>query len=281
MKFLIPVFLLFAISCQLFEKDRSEGALAKVHDKYLYKEDITDLLGKMKGDKDSALIVANYIHNWIQQELLLQKAELNLREDQKDFQKLLYDYRRSLVIYAYQKEWVRLELDTNVSDQEISTYYEKNQGNFELKRSIVRMRFAEVFRTAPKLDQLEQLIQSEEAEDRDQFRDYCLQYAADYNDNDSIWIPIDQVLDKLPVHIEDEEHFLRNRKFIVNADSTSYYLLYIEDYKIKNDISPLSFEREKIRNIIINKRKLELLAKMKRNIFETALEKGNAEIYTN
>ncbi len=53
---------------------------------YLYKDDISDLLLKMEGDKDSSIIISNYVQSWIQQELLLEKAELNLKEEQKDFQ---------------------------------------------------------------------------------------------------------------------------------------------------------------------------------------------------
>jgi len=271
---------LWGFSCNFLDKENGEGTLARVYDNYLYNEDIQDLNSNLIGEKDSATIVNNFINNWVQQELLLEKAELNLSEDQKDFQKLLENYRRSLIIYAFQKEWIRQKLDTNVLKEEISAYYESNQANFELKENIIKMRFAKVAKNAPKLSQLEKMIQGKDNKSKDAFREYCIQYALDYNDNDSIWIPFDKIKMKLPLNIESEEVFLRKNKFIVRADSANYFLLFIDDYKIKNAISPLSFESEKIRNIIVNQRKLTLISKMKADLYEKAVDKGNVEIYT-
>lgn len=282
MKYITPLFLICCISfssCKFFEKENTENALARVHDAYLYKDDLGDLITKLEGDKDSARIIGNYIQNWIQQQLLLEKADLNLTEDQKNFQKLLEDYRTSLIIYAFQKEWIRQKLDTSVNAQEIEEYYENNQANFELKENIVKMRFAKVAKNAPKLDKLEKLIKLSDKDSRTELRDYFLQYAIDYNDNDSIWVTLDKVTSKIPLNIENEETFLQQNKFLITADSANYYLLYINDYKIKSTLSPLSFEREKIRNIIVNQRKLSLIADMKSDLFETAMKKGNAEIY--
>ena len=248
-------------------------------DKYLLRSDIEDLYSKLSGDKDSLEILSNYVNNWVQQELLYDKAELNLSEEQKDFHKLLENYRRSLIIYAYQKEWINQNLDTSVSEGEISAYYEANQANFELKENIVQMRFARVPRNAPKLPELERFIQSDDEDSEFAFKQYCLQYALDYNDNDSVWLPFDEVKKKLPTTIEREEDYLKRNRFVVIADSSNFYLLYFVDYKIKSTISPMSFEREKIRHILLNQRKLSLISKMKRGLFESALEKGNAEIY--
>lgn len=250
-----------------------------MHERYLYKEDLGDLLTKLEGKKDSATIINNYINNWIQQELLLEKAELNLREDQKEFQNLIENYRRSLIIFAFQKEWIKYNLDTIVKDEEISQYYENNQANFELKEHIVMARYVVAPNNAPKLKKLEKIVQGMEIKDRQEFRDYCLQYATRYNENDSTWIPFEEVLTQVPLEIGDKENFLRRNKFVLSLDTANIYMLYIRDYKIKSSTSPLSFEQEKIRSIIINQRKLTLLSKMKEQIFNTALQKGKAEIY--
>ena len=275
----VLLLLLSFLSCNIMEKDKEEGAIARVSDKYLYYTDIQDLLDKLSGDKDSATIVTNYVHNWIRQELLLEKAELNLREDQKDFQKLLDDYRRSLIIYAFQKEWIKFNLDTLVSEEEIVQYYDSNKANFELKENIVMARYVVAPQNAPKINKLGQLIQSDEAEKRKELKEYCLQYATIYNDNDSVWMLFDDVLTQVPLELNNQEDFLRRKRFVTSLDSMNIYMLYIKDYKIKSSTSPLDFERERIRNVIINQRKLELLSRMKEEMFNAALNKGRAEIY--
>ncbi|MEQ8325195.1 MAG: hypothetical protein RIC15_00635 [Vicingaceae bacterium] len=275
--FLILLSGLFA--CELMEKDKKEVAIARVSNKFLYYQDIQDLLIKLEGDKDSATIVSNYINNWIRQELLLEKAELNLVEEQKDFQKLIEDYRRSLVIYAFQKEWIKYNLDTVVNEEEIVQYYERNKANFELKENIVKARYVVAAKNAPKLKELSELIKGDYKSGLDEFKDYCLQYAKIHNENDSVWMLFDDVLANVPLEISNKEDFLRSNRFASSIDSLNIYMLYISDYKIKSSISPLDFERERIHSIIINQRKLDLLTGMKEEMFTAALKKGRAEIF--
>ena len=57
--------------------------------------------------------------------------------------------------------------------------------------------------------------------------------------------------------------------------------MHIEDYKLKNDVSPLAFEAKNIKNIIINKRKLSLINKIRSELYEEAFINKNIKIYTN
>jgi hypothetical protein len=43
--------------------------------------------------------------------------------------------------------------------------------------------------------------------------------------------------------------------------------------------SPLSFETDNIRQVIINKRKLQFIEEMKQSVYSQAKESGNFEIY--
>ncbi len=48
---------------------------------------------------------------------------------------------------------------------------------------------------------------------------------------------------------------------------------------LKDSISPLLLETEKITNIILNQRKLDLIKTMHNQIYTTALKKGKFEIF--
>jgi 3-deoxy-D-manno-octulosonate 8-phosphate phosphatase KdsC-like HAD superfamily phosphatase len=52
----------------------------------------------------------------------------------------------------------------------------------------------------------------------------------------------------------------------------------IKGFKIKDGVSPLSFETENIRAMILNKRKLKLIEDMEKQLYDEALKKGDAEI---
>ena len=72
---------------------------------------------------------------------------------------------------------------------------------------------------------------------------------------------------------------LKNVKTIELEDSLSFYFVYIKDYKLKNDVSPLSFETHNIKNIIINKRKLNLITKVSSDLYQEANINKDIEIY--
>ena len=57
------------------------------------------------------------------------------------------------------------------------------------------------------------------------------------------------------------------------------YLLRINDYRTTDSISPLEFEKDKIRNIILNGRKINLLEQKRQEIIDEAFKKDQAEIY--
>ena len=57
------------------------------------------------------------------------------------------------------------------------------------------------------------------------------------------------------------------------------YLVYIKDYKLKETISPLELERDKIKNIILNKRKIKLLSAIRDGLLEEGKDKNNVQYY--
>jgi len=50
-------------------------------------------------------------------------------------------------------------------------------------------------------------------------------------------------------------------------------------FKIKDNLSPLGFEKENIRNIMINKRKMELIDKMQNDLYKEAEKNNDFEIF--
>ena len=132
---------------------------------------------------------------------------------------------------------------------------------------------------SPDLEKFKKWLLSDEIKDREALGVYCSKYAANYYLDDSSWLLFDDILKEVPLETYNKELFLQNNKLVGVQDSAYIYFLNIKGFKIKNSISPLAFEKENIRNIILNKRKVELINKMKNDIYEDALAKKNFEIY--
>jgi hypothetical protein len=276
------VCLLVFSSCNYFNNRNVEAkpdAVARVHDSYLYKDEISRMVASGTSKEDSALLVSNFIQNWVKQQLILQKAETNLNDEKKDVEKKLIDYRNSLITYIYETELIRQKLDTVVAEEEIEKYYSDNQRNFELKDNIIKVLYLKVKKDAPKIKKLKEWFKSTSAKDRAALEEYCYQFASDFHLDDETWLLFDELLKKVPVKPFDKESFLRNNKFIELEDSTDLYLVNIREMKIRESLSPLSFVKDDIRVLIVNKRKLDLIKEMEKAVYEEALEKNEFEIY--
>ncbi len=266
-------------SCSSSDENLSRHPLARVNNSYLYKEDVASLVMPGMKREDSAEIVSKYIDNWIHDQLALQKAEENLTDSQKNVQKQLDEYRKSLILYAYQKELVKQKLDTVVSGEDIQKYYDGHKESFELKDNILRVVFVKVKKDAPKMDKLRTWYRSENPKDRNELLGYCRQFASNFYLDDNTWLLFDDVVKEIPIKMYDQESFLQNNRFVEVSDSAYNYFVNIKGFMIKNSTSPIAFEKDRIKSIIINKRKLELINKMKEEVYNEAVEKKQFEIY--
>lgn len=245
----------------------------------MYVDEIKNIVPANTNAKDSLELLTKYIDNWIHEALVIQKAENNLTTEQKNVEKQLQEYRNSLITYAYENELVKQKLDTVVANQEIEKYYSANQADFQLKDNIIKVIYVKVNKKAPNMAKLKQLYKSDSPKDREQLAGYCHQFAINsYLDNNS-WLLFDDLLKEIPIQTYNKELFLQNNRYVEVSDSTNSYFLNIKGFKIRNSISPLSFEKENIKNIILNKRKLQLISKMKEEVYNDAANNNKIEIY--
>jgi hypothetical protein len=257
----------------------SESILARVFDEYLYESELKGLVPPGTSVKDSLSIAQGYINNWISQQLVLHKAKRNLKEEDKQFDKQLQEYKNSLITYQYESKLIRQQLDTVVSDEEVEKYYTDNIGNFELKNNIVKAYYARFHEGEKHIKKTKRFFYSKKPDARDSLEKYIENYSDLYFLDDESWILFDDLLKFVPIEAYNQEAYLKNHRKIELTDDGFLYIVNFSDFRIKEGTSPLSFEKGNIRQIIINKRKLQVLKKMRQDIFEQAQQNSNFEIY--
>jgi len=272
----IIVFTIFVYSCK---NKSSEDSVARVNDDYLYRSDLIGIVPPGYSPDDSSEITKNFIDNWILKKLVLEQAEKNLTDDQMNFQKQLEGYRNSLIIYEYESNLIRQKLDTIVSMKEIEEYYDEHINDFVLKDNIVRVTYVKLLNKSPQLNTFKRLLRSDNTDDRFKLEDFCSKHAVNFFLDDHAWLLFNDLLKEIPIQTYNQEQYLRYHRFIQSNDSVYTYLLNIRDFKIKESSSPLSFERNNIKNIIINKRKISLIEDMQQDVYTEAIKKKRFEIY--
>lgn len=276
--YILSLLLIFLMSCN---KKKSEEVVASAFDYNLYKSDLKGIVPPNTSKSDSILIIKNYINNWIRQKVILHKAEKNLNDNQKDFTEQLESYRSSLVVYTYESKLITQLLDTSVTKNQIEDYYKKNTDNFLLKNNIIKVNYIKLTTKSPYKAKVKQMLfsNSDNAANKNQLYKMCTQNAVNFFLEDDTWLLFEDLLKEIPIETYDQEAYLRNHRTIEISDSSFYYLINIKDFKIKESISPISFEKENIRNIIINKRKLELITKMHDEVYQDALKNKDFKIF--
>lgn len=281
LKNLVSLLILFSLfSCdKLFDKNNEHPPIARVHDKYLFPEDLKGIIKPGTNAEDSALIVGNYVDRWVHSQIMVKKAEENLSETDKDLEKQIENYRASILTYRYKQQMMEQNLDTVVNISEIEKYYNENPSNFLLSDAIVKAVFVKVKRDAPELYNLRSWYRSENVEDLDKLENYCYQNSAEYEIYNDNWVYFNELLRKIPRDIENKERFLLYNRRIEAQDTEYLYLLSIRDYKLNGDVSPLSMVEEDIKAIILNKRKLTYLDGLENDIYRDAQNRNYFEIY--
>jgi len=273
---------LLLVSCKDRPEDRDRGnekPVARVFERKLYLSDFSSNIPRQLNKKDSQLFVNTYVEQWILSELLRYQAENNLSAEEKNIEKEIDEYRKNLLVYRYETELVKQKLDTSVSQQEIEEYYKAHEQNFMLKDNIVKVTYVKAGVKSPTPEKVRKWYVSADAKDRDNLKKYCIQYADNFFLDDNTWLLLDDVMKEIPLRDYNPELLLKTTRKIEISDSLFNYFLFIRDFKIKNMASPLSFEKDNIRQVIINKRKLQLIEEMKQSVHSQAKENGNFEIY--
>jgi len=255
--------------------------IAKVYDKYLYESDIKGLVPHGTSLHDSVVMVKNFTDNWIKTRLMVEQAKKNLSEQQLDFDQQLDDYRNSLIIYRYETELINQMLDTIVNDKEIEKYYNEHLSDFELKENIVKLQYVIVDQDSEEETLFKEIFKLPDSLMLDSLETSGKLYARSYFLDTAYWFRFDDLLQTIPIETYNQELFLKGRRFIELSDNQFTYLLNFVDFKIKDDASPLDFERNDIISIIINRRKMELIKKVRKDLYVKAVENKEFEVYYN
>jgi len=258
--------------------NNNEGRIiASVNEKDLMLEEVLEEMPIQI--EDSSFFVERYMNDWIRKQLMIYHAEINLSSAIQNYEKQIKEYRASLLIYAYQQELINQNFDTSISLKQVTDYYNQYRDEFKLSKNIFKGRFIVVDRSAPKLINLNKWYKSDTESSLEDLNDYCQQFAKEYYLEDDRWQYFSIFNQKLPEYIIEESYFLENTKGVVFEDDNLRYYVFIKDYLINGSISPLEMEQEKIKNVLLNKNKIEYLKQLEDELYQNGLALKKIKIY--
>ena len=282
MKFWVSIFLLITmvVSCDYFRAPKKPKAIARVGENYLFQDDIVDLVPKGTSKKDSVAIVKSFIDRWATQKLLFEVAERNIGTDKvAEFKSLIEQYKIDLYTKAHIESLVIRQIDTIVTDEQIDDYYTKNKQYFKNSSELVKLRYINLVKENPKFAKIKSKFSSFTKKDRKELEQLAVQFKS-YAFNDSIWVDINQVYEKIPfINLENKQKYISSGINFQYPDSTTVWLVKVNKVLPKDSPTPLEFLKPTIEQIIINNRKLELINTIEKEITNDAIKDNKYEIY--
>lgn len=277
----------FLFGCEFIKMKNDQAAdggnrvaVARVNNAYLYKDELADILTPATTRQDSIERAETYINSWVRKQLLIQEAGKKININEAEVERKILDYRFSLIAYEYQSYYIKQNLDTTVLSADIEKYYTANIDNFVLKQNIIQAVFVKVPKTAPRTNRIKELMFSAKEKDQKELKSYCLSFSTAYHLSDSAWMVFDELVKNSPLaEIPNKIQFLKANRYYETSDDSYLYFLKVAKYRISDNISPLEFVRDDIRNIILNKRKVELAKKLEDEVYNKAVREKEFEIF--
>lgn len=277
---LSPILVLIFGSFACSEAEDKGVLLAKVYDKELHQRDLDYLfLDQELSFDDSVERAEIYIRQWVDEQILVHSAEKSESIDKRSVDKKTESYRNNLLIHQLESNMLEDRLDTMVSTSEVREYYKENQADFQLNDYLVKVLYLKVPFDAPDIDQVGNWYKLRSESDLEELEIYAKIYADNFYYDEEGWIYFDDLLKEIPLQDIKKDRFIINRSKIRFEEEGYYFFLNIIDYKLKNSLSPLEFERENIKERILNMRVKTLREEIRNEILENAHNEGKVEIY--
>ena len=282
MKSIIVILFLVSVvsSCNFLNKNKDAKVIARVNDHYLYKKDLDPFISSKLSPSDSAMKTKTYIDKWAINKLLLDKSKLNLPQDkQQKFDSLAENYKQELYREAYMNAFISKKMDPKIPDSLLINYYEKHKESFKLNDYLLKLRYLELSHSITNKEIILKKFKRFNQDDRLFLNDNTLAFRQ-YILSDSTWIRSVDMFRRLN-HLDSinrNKFFKPGNQFSIK-DTISTYHFKIEDVRAPNKKAPFLYVKPKIKQILVNRKKLTLTSQIKKEIKADAYENKTFEIY--
>lgn len=276
---LVGIFFLPLISCT-DKAPRSKGdVLVSVGQHTLTAFEVKKLIPKTLSSQDSLMMAESYVKKWVKNALIYDLANKHLEDEKEEIDRLVDAYRQSLMSHKYEEKLVEERLSAEISDKEISDYYETNKESFLLEEDIVKGLFLKVPSDAPGLSDLKKWCNSGGDELIEKIEKYSLQNAVIYDYFYDRWMSGEEIAENMPVKKSEFNRMLKTDKLIEVSDSAYCYLLKVKEVEFKGNRAPFDYASAQIKEILLSQRKSEFLRSFEEEIYNEAIRKGNVKFH--
>ena len=157
--------------------------------------------------------------------------------------------------------------------------YNAQKENFKLNEKIYQLRFIGLPPTFLNPDLVEDRMKRFEQEDA-RYLDSISVHFKKAHFNDSIWVSASQLMMEIPpLNYKNQDSYLKKSKFFEIKDSTGVYFGRVMASMDVNDQAPFTYVIPDLKEIILNRRRLDYVRQIEADILSEATKKNEFENY--
>ena len=271
--------LLLVLVCSGCELLHHDDVVATVGECRLLRSELNDVTCGYKGE-DSLAVAEKYVEQWVLRQVKRQEAERVLAAEMDEVERLVEDYRMSLLTNRLEQRYLSGRLDTLITDEMLEKYFKSHRKDFVMDRTILKgriVRLPEKYRQSKKLFGL---MGSKSAEKQQDFLDLCEKNNFELHTFDS-WIDFSEFLSYLPVRRgKNYDYVLSGGEIREMSDADSKYFIEIREVVRKGEPAPLERAEEKVRRLLYNRTRAEMVGLYHDSLYTAALLEGKIRIQT-
>ena len=274
----LPV-LLFACREEVSYADYPTRAIvASVGETHLYKDEADIAYAQQGRGVDSITFMKNYVERWAIDVLFQEKAKENVvATDEID--RMVENYRRSLIQNLYQDRLITQRLLPNISEAEVRRFYEEQSSLFELTEPYVKGFYVQLPANAKKTNSVRKWCLRKGQEDLEELEKLCSENGYVYQFFTEEWFPFADLAHKVPLTEQQLMDRLLKKSTIEFREGVFNYFVCADSILKRNDIKPIEMVAGEIKELLLNSKKANFIKEVKRSLYDDALNSGRVILY--
>ena len=277
-KFFFFILTISAFACSDKGGDVKRTPVLEVEGKFLYQDEIDQIIPATASLIDSADIAERYIKKWVTDVLVYENAKRNINK-LNDIEKRVEEYRKSLIINEYEQALIKERLSGVVTEDEMKKFYETYKSQLISQENLIKGLLLIVPKNAPQIDKVREWVRLSNTKSLENIEKYSLKNAISYDYFMNNWTSFGEILKKAPFRIEDSGVFVRSTSFAETSDSTKMYLLRIVSSIPTGQTEPYDLAKKKISSSLLNKKKSDFIIQFENDIYKDAKEEGSINYF--
>ena len=276
---ILLIFFVIFFSCDNYFVPKNSNPIARLNQDYLFEDEISVIIDDQQEKLDSIIKVNEFINQWAINKILRSGARLNLSENRLlEINSMVYDYETELLSNSYLEALVNSTISLEVDSLKLDSLYKKNYEIFKLNEDLIQYAFIYLPNTNPDISQIRGKLRRYNQDDRVLLDSISYQFIK-HSFADSVWHRRNDLYKTLSIMNNYRYKSLKKYKFFQFKDSLGLYLIKITSLLNKGEYAPIEFVSPTLEYMILNKRKVNLVDEIKKEILENAIETNKLEIY--